>query len=346
MKLFGLFNKEKPVAFPQFRDTVRLAVRRQFPGVQLEITESGFVISMEDTPVACNLRNLYAEYCKAPETRDALIQNWLKSLIFDVPQQSWLEARMTLRPTLKDAHYLKRAAASMARSREPDTLPSLPFVGELSAIVMRDLSGSVIGVTRSQLDAWGVSFEQALQEAMSNMEMLNFPPVTNTMRAGGLQRKGSEEGEVVGLLLQGDHLTATWLLSERFRDHLSLRLQGSYVVAVPNRHRLTAVRADEPGLITTLLQSNRNYFNMPYPLTGQCYLVNAAKTGGEVVIYAQEALGSGLTGGIASREVTAASPGPGAGTPHRMGDLNGDWGLAESTDIPRMAPPETFRGSG
>ena len=41
MKLLGLFGKHKPLSFPEFRDTVRLEVRRSNPGATAENTDSG-----------------------------------------------------------------------------------------------------------------------------------------------------------------------------------------------------------------------------------------------------------------------------------------------------------------
>ena len=58
------------------------------------------------------------------------------------------------------------------------------------------------------------------------------------------------------MVIEGDHLSATWLIIERFRDYVTQRLLGDFVVAVPNRNRLTAIRADEPGLIGQIQQSS------------------------------------------------------------------------------------------
>ena len=88
-------------------------------------------------------------------------------------------------------------------------------------------------------------------------------------------------------MFQGDHLTATWLVAERFRDHIALRLGGNYVVAVPNRDKLIAVRADEPGLIASITAGNRSYRSQPYPLTAQLFAVGGSTAGGTVALYTQ-----------------------------------------------------------
>ena len=97
------------------------------------------------------------------------------------------------------------------------------------------------------------------------------------------QKRGDQEE--VGLVFEGDHLTATWLVIERFRDYVQQRLQGDYVAFVPIRSRIIVIREDEPGLIAQFQQSNRSYMTQNYALTSQCYHINGATTGGVVSVY-------------------------------------------------------------
>ena len=283
MKLFGIsLGKEKAVTFNEFRDQVRLAVRRAHPGARIEAKDDGFVLYREgEAPVVGNIKQLYHNYFKNPGDRDALIGGWIASLTFETPQHSWMEAANTLRPTLKNTTFVD--AANKSLGKQEDSLPSQPFLGDLHVIVMRDLPGTAVAVTQKMMDDWGVTLPQCVTEAMSNLGVQSFPDVSNAMTTGG-GKKGMM-GEEVGLDFKGDHLTATWLISERFRDFVGQRLQGDYIVAVPNRGRLTAVRADEPGLIASIQQTARNYGSQPYPLTGLLFHVSAATTGGQVTVF-------------------------------------------------------------
>ena len=284
MKLFGLtIGKEKPVSFPEFRDMVRLAVRRAEPTAKVENNETGLNLTLEGKPTqACNLRNLYREYQGDPKSREALVKRWIDTLLVDVPDHGWLDAQITLRPTLKNAEYVNLARRQMQKSATPDDLPHEPFVGEVSVIVMRDLPGTAVAVTKNNLEAWGVTFEEAMRTAINNMNMMSFPNVTNSLMAGGGKRENQEE---VGLVMEADHLTATWLTIERFRDYLTQRLLGDYVVMVPVRNRLVAIRADEPGLIAQLQQTNRNFALQAHTLTSQIYHVSGSQTGGVVTVH-------------------------------------------------------------
>ena len=263
---------------------------------------------------------------------------------------------MTLRPTLKNKTFIDAANKSLAK--QEDSLPNQSFLGELHVIVMRDLPGTAVAVTQTMLTEWGVTLEQCIAEAMGNMGILSFPDVANALMTG-TGKKGLPQEEV-GLVFKGDHLTATWLISDRFRDFVGQRLEGDYVVIVPSRAELTAVRADEPGLIASIQQAARSYGSRPYPLSGQLYHVSAAMTGGAVTIY-QPGAGGGDALDPNSQFAAKSQPGvPPSGPPSgALPDIGGmvagaslspqqpkalnDWfGLSESTmdePAPASTPP-------
>ncbi len=285
MKLLGIFGKQKPLSFPEFRDSVRLEVRRSNPGATAENTDSGFILRMDGVPVTCNLRQLYFEYSKNPAKREQLVQDWMRQAVSRVPEHTWLQARPTLRPILKNAEMIAHANVQMKKAAEPDSLPSKVFVGDLCLIVMREVGGTLIGVTQKQLVIWNISFEECLHEAANSMNLLMFPSVTSELMVGAASRGKQEGGEIVGLVFEGDHLTATWIYLERFRSHLGMILQGDYVVSIPTRNRLTAIRVDEPSMIASMQTSNRNSRNLAYSLTNQCFQVSAQTTDGVISIY-------------------------------------------------------------
>ena len=296
MNLFGL-GKGKPVPFLEFRDKARLALRRREPGAQIVPNDNGFRIIFEDArPIDCNLRNLYADYVKAPGELENILKKWTDGIAASVesPEEvTWEEAIPTLRPVLKDAASLELARAHMKKAKSPDGLPSEPFLGDLQVIVMREMGATLTGVTQITLDAWGVTLQDALRQALNNMNLMSFPAITSEMRSGG---KGVG-GEVVGLIFEQDHSTAVWLLSERFRDFATMRLQGDCVILVPNRDRLIAIRADEPGLISSIQQANRSAHLQPHFLTTQVFHVHAGKAGGTITLHHPGGQGPGIAPG-------------------------------------------------
>lgn len=282
--LTKLLFKDKTLTFKEFQDLVRLTVRRKVPGVNFETREYGFVLTIEGKPpTTCNIRGLYSDYQKRPGAREDLIERWLNSLVMEVPEHSWSEAQITLRPTLKNAEYLAHAHKQMQKNTPPDSLPYAAFAGELSVIIMRDFPGTAVAVTQTTLDSWGVTFQQAMQQALNNMNMMSFPSIANGLMAGAAVKKSMQEE--VGLVFEGDHLTATWIIVGRFRDYLTQRLSGDYVVFTPIRNRLTAVRADEAGIITQVATANRNFSGQMHGLTTQCFHISASTTGGVVTVY-------------------------------------------------------------
>lgn len=342
MKLFGMsLGKEKPMPFPQFRDHVRLSVRRAVPGAKIEPRDFGFVLMQDGkSPTTCNLRSLYNEYSRSPGDRDALIERWIGTLTMDIPEHNWIEAQMTLRPMLKNADYLAHAQRQMQKNTPPDSLPFSPFAGDLSVIVMRELPGTVVAVTQSTLDGWGVTFDQAMQQALNNMNMQPFPAVANALIAGVSGTKNTPQEEV-GLVFEGDHLTASWIVIARFRDYVTQRLQGDFVAYTPTRGRLTVVRADEPGLLTQVQANNRNVSGTSHWLTHLGFHVSGATTGGVVTVYkgglnverTKLDPDSRFAGG--SQTSAAMAPAVAPAAPYRKPapiDLSTWGGLAEATD--------------
>jgi hypothetical protein len=295
MKLFNItIGKDKAVPFHEFRDIVRLTARRSYPTAKIENHDNGFNLTIDGKTQTCNLRALYSVYFKSPGQRDRLITEFLHKLVVDEPTYLWSEVVPLLRPQLKSAGFIREAQRSLAKQKNPDFLPSLPFHGDLHVIAVVDQPGQAWGVTQGLLDGWGVTLEQVMQHATTNLSTTRFPDPTNTLVAGSTGRKGTGVQEEVGLVFEGTYLTATWLILERFRDYLGQRLQGSFIVAVPSRSKLTAVRDDEPGMIASLVQSNRGFQSLSYPLTGQLFHVSLSTTGGEVTVY-NPAGGAGRT---------------------------------------------------
>jgi hypothetical protein len=280
MRLFDRLLGSKILPFPQFCEVVRQAVRKTRPEARIQSTENGFQLDLEGEPVTCHLRGLYGAYQKTPGDQDVLIKQWISALLTPVPVHDWEHARLTLHPCLKDDHFMTQANRGLAKSN--DALPAAPFLDGLHVVVLRDLPGKAAFVTQADLDRWSVQFETAHQTALNNFNMLSFPVATNSMVSSG--SLNAREADPVGLVFEGDHLTATWVIMERFRDFLVQKLQGDCLVFVPHRSKLVALRADEPGLINPMLGSIRVPSSDPHALNAEPMLVTAT-TGGEVSVY-------------------------------------------------------------
>ncbi len=322
MKLFGInLGGEKPVSFSEFRDRVRQAARKAFPNAQFDISEKGFILKIGSRSENCNLQGIYASYQRDTRDCDKIIQNYLSTLESDNPVHSWFETQPLLRPSLRNTEFLTAANLSLNRSDPPDSLPAEEFIGNLQVILVTELKGRIWAVTQNALNTWEVEFSTALKQAYSNMSLVAFPAPTNIYRT----HNGTEE---LGVVYENDHLTATWIVQERFRDYLGQRLQGSYVVAIPNRGRLTAVRADEKQLIITLQQSLRNFQTLPYPLFGQLLHVDMTQTGGQLSIYTSgevQSQDSAFSGGKLQSLPSLSQAAQGVA----QKEIDSKWGLSE-----------------
>ncbi len=340
MKLFGVqVGKPKALTFEEFRDAMRLHARRLYAGCTLENGENGFTLTINGRTETCNIRGVYASYCKNPADLERITKQYLESLQVENPVHSWQDAQPLLRPSIRSVAFLEAAARSLARQKEPDSLPSIPFAGDLHVISVVEFKSRLWAVTQNGLDQWGVDINEVLKTAHNNMSMLSFPTPSSTFTAAG----GMEE---LGLVFDGDHLTATWLVMDRFRDYVGQRLQGNYVVSACSRSKLTAVRADETGLVATLRNQSRNFHTLPYPLTAQLFKVDMALTGGAVSVLDNDTLAltndnmfaSGVTRSLPS--ITQAAQGISQGVA-----FDQFMGLSESvTDTPPPPSGSSRRG--
>lgn len=282
MKLFGVqIGKEKVYTFQDFREAVRTTAKHLHPGAIFTISENGFTLTIEGRTQTCNLRGVYANYIKQPHLRDHLISSYLETLSAEAPSHSWYEASPLLRPSLRSKGFIQLAEKSLLKQQEPDSLPTTAFLGDLNVIVVSEWQGRIWAITQNILNGWGITVEEAMEQAMNNMGITAFPDVVNVYHSSDPLTKNQE----VGLIVEGNHQTATWILFDRFRDYIGRRLQGSFIVSVPNRGRLVAIKEEQTALIANVQSSYRNYQSLPYPLTSQLYHVDITSTGGSVSIY-------------------------------------------------------------
>jgi hypothetical protein len=166
--------------------------------------------------------------------------------------------------------------------------------------------------------------------------MQPFPNVANSLVAGVGAKRGAPQEEV-GLVFEGDHLTATWIVVARFRDYVTQRLQGDFVAFTPTRGRLTVVRADEPGLIAQVQTNNRNASGQAHWLTHMGFHVSGATTGGVVTVHKAGLNADNVTLDPQSQFAGSAAAVPTAApaTPYKKPgpvDLSSWGGLAEAID--------------
>jgi len=89
MSLFEKLLGRKPLPFPQFCEIVRQGVRKARPTARIQPTENGFMLNLDNEPINCHLRSLYAAYQKTPGDKDAIIGQWIQALLTPVPDHNW-----------------------------------------------------------------------------------------------------------------------------------------------------------------------------------------------------------------------------------------------------------------
>jgi hypothetical protein len=203
-----------------------------------------------------SLRNMFGEYSQAPRReRPGLYEKYLLLLTIPVEVPTlWTVAQTRLFPLVRSrADMMLAATQARLEGDTPWTVAERPLHGEVVVRLGYDTGPSIIPVRPDVLDGWGVSFEAALERAMTNLRSL--PPPAWVTIAPGVWELQSE-----------DAYQETFLLLPRAFDSLPAT-GGRYAIA-PNRGVLLATTADAPGSLEALLDAARSALReRPWPMS-------------------------------------------------------------------------------
>lgn len=123
-----------------------------------------------------HLGNLRREYEKAPRSeRAALLQKFLSGVVIDdsLPTD-YANARPRLMPVVRSTGSMGIARLSGATSQAPagSDPAHRPLVADIVVALVIDLPNAMMYVQDRNLTEWGVSWEQALQDAVDNLRGL------------------------------------------------------------------------------------------------------------------------------------------------------------------------------
>ncbi|MEO6279747.1 hypothetical protein [Roseateles sp.] len=123
-----------------------------------------------------SLSNLRREYEQTPRgERQALLNKFLASLLVDDAMPTrYAEARPKIMPVVRSTGGMGIARLSTAGADAPpgSEAAQRPLVADLIVALVIDLPNSMMYVQERSLTEWGVSWEQALQDALDNLRGL------------------------------------------------------------------------------------------------------------------------------------------------------------------------------
>jgi hypothetical protein len=214
------------------------------------------------------LHNLFLEYSSAaPDSRQALMNKYVGLMVSSEqgPPRSWTEACNAIYPMIRgrwDMMPLEIAHRGKDGARLPPRI-ELPWCESLILRIAYDSPSAALPIGHDEIQSWGVSVEQALEQAMDNLRALPAP-------------RWRELVPSVFYLESPMHYEEAMLL----RDDVvsSCPVKGMPVFIASNRGIVLATGTDEPnGVATMLTQAAYSYQNRPWPMSPVVVMRNGDK---------------------------------------------------------------------
>ena len=204
------------------------------------------------------LGNAYREYCSLPhEDRSnslrRFVRGWLDA--HKPTPDEYADIRPDILPAVRSRNFFESARLRMVISDDEDTYLQYQTIGDdLGLGLVYDMPDSMKPISNKELEAWGVTFYQALEVARENIRQL--PP----------QIIGPKEGEGVYVFNTNDGYDSSRLIIlDLIRQ---FQVKGDYIAMAPGREMLiVAGSEDTPGLEATIALANKA-FEQPRAVSG------------------------------------------------------------------------------
>jgi len=235
---------------PQERLACHFAARARRAMADADISVIGEdLVRVDDQEIAMD--SLRAICDRDPDSCDRRMDDWIAAIAEAREAQHTPARAEQLRPVLKHVDFV----ATMRRNAPELADLTRRFVGDVHVVLVVDFPRVTRGLDRSDLEALGMTVEQAHARAVANLREhhgdLPVEPMPN-----GLKAMGPTDGYAAARLLLHDRWSA---VAESF--------EGELVVAPCNRD-LVILGARTPELIEALREASvRAYRYVDHPIT-------------------------------------------------------------------------------
>jgi hypothetical protein len=218
------------------------------------------IVRPGSTPIQMNLHNVYAETRSVDgDERAQRLRTAVLAMVPSPRPESWAEAAPRLLPAVRAASWVAAAAGAAptsGRSVRPFVRPLVPFIRVMCAI---DSEHAMTFATDADLAAWGVTDDQAMRTASSNLAQMQVT----------VARSGPE-----ATLLDPDGYISSWLATPSVLAQIAGSLGTTVVALAPSRDRLILLDVDDAAAAVTALESAlEEYQSAPRRLSPVPYLV-------------------------------------------------------------------------
>ena len=204
------------------------------------------------------LGNAYQEYCTAPDdVREKVLKHWVRNwfCVLKESPEEFEDAKPDLMPVVRSRwHFESNALQGEVESGTPTSWP-YQVLGEHFGIgLVYDLPDAMRSIPQTSLDAWGVTFYEAMEAARENLLALPSKFI------------GPPAGEGVYLSATGDSYDASRLLLPDLIRHF--KVKGDPIAMIPNRENLIVTGAEDVEGLAQMLKLATDAIKKPRPISG------------------------------------------------------------------------------
>lgn len=235
-----MFFSRKP-SKDQFAFQLIRVIADQF-GIEFAYDAKTFSLHQEGGEAMMNLANLYVEHCKMPKADRPEHLQVLASIFGqkneDLPAD-FDAVKSNLRPKIwaRSMFEFQAMDAKLKGDKNLD-LPKIPIGSHLVASIVYDTEHAMRSLSLEEIEKWGVSVEQAMDEAIANLEEA-------TMAFAML-------GDHFASSMTGDAYDSSRILMAKRIE--SMNLSGDPIAMVPNRDSFLVAGGDDPTSVDLLFK--------------------------------------------------------------------------------------------
>lgn len=246
----GLFSRVfGPPSRERFARALMKEIRRQGETRPLTFDSEAFAVIRGDDQA--NLGNVYQEHCGlAASERRQHLRRLARTFFGRAETPDRFE---DVRPNLRPKIWSRSPFEAMALQREvsgKDSLdtPLYPLGAHLCSSIVIDLADSMQAVASSQLEQWGVTYYEAMESALHN---LNEATIGHATIGDGLY----------GMITGDNYDSSRILLLDCIR---SFELHGDPVAIVPQRDQMFVTGSDDTAGLVRLADLAAHFFADQY----------------------------------------------------------------------------------
>ena len=254
MGLFDFFSG--PPSKEKFAGMVLAELKKLEPEAEYRYDAEKFLLLRPDEGFI-NLANVYQEYCQAEaSSRSGLLKRFLQSCVasksYELPED-FADIHPDLLPVVRSRFYLESAILqSKVRGGEGFDMPQMVIGEHLALSLVYDLPTAMRSISQKDLEAWDVTFYEAVEAARQNLEQMG--EIKFAVLDGRVYASAS-----------GDNYDASRLMLLDLIRRFDVR--GDHVAMVPNRDTLIVTGAKDDEGLAIMCKIAKESFDKPRPIS-------------------------------------------------------------------------------